>query len=639
MSSTVISPPGETATVRAQRALVLAPHYDDEVLGCGGLVVQLVRAGTEVDVLFLSDSRGGVEAVDDRDRYHAERRAEAAAAAEVLGVDVLDELDLPDGRLDQQRHAMVDGIRAAIESRRPDLLLAPSPHEVSSDHRATFAALHDLLSGVRDDDDDLYESLRVLLYEVNHPLYASLLVEVSAQQETVERAMACYASQQARHDYLAAYQGLRRFRALSLPPGSFVEAYVDLGLDDFRTRSQAGLIRHLGGQPALLEMNEGPVISVIVRTKDRPDLLAEALSSLAASTYSRVEVVLVNDGGTPPTVDDDYPHTLQRVDLAENRGRAAAANIGVEHATGELIAFLDDDDLVEPEHLATLAGMASAAGVEIAYTDAAVGIYELGAEGWRCRERRLPYSRDFDADLLLVDNYIPFNTVVIPRQRLLDAGGFDESLPFFEDWDLLIRLAATTSFRHLAQVTCEYRHFRGAGHHVLGDDRGPSDFQSFKAKVIERYRDRLDSDRLAGVVMRLRDEAVVAGEARDQARRDHDDLRDEHFATRGAMAHLESEHRALRMMHETSRADLDTARADADGLRAEATEQRLELERLFQRERDLLAHQETLLARQKELDETLQGAWADGERLRTLIKEMESTRAWRLHQWWQRRLM
>ena len=110
--------------------------------------------------------------------------------------------------------------------------------------------------------------------------------------------------------------------------------------------------------------------------------------------------------------------------------------------------------------------------MRVAYTDAAVGIYELDAEtGWRCVERRLPYSRDFDPDRLLVDNYIPFNTLLIERDLFAEVGPFDGAFAFFEDWDFLIRLARRAVLHHLPRVTCEYRHFRGAGHHVWASGR------------------------------------------------------------------------------------------------------------------------------------------------------------------------
>ncbi|MCB1053930.1 MAG: PIG-L family deacetylase, partial [Acidobacteria bacterium] len=460
----MITAPGVTAEPIARKALVLAPHYDDEILGCGGLVMRWLEGGADVAVLFLTDGAGGVEDVDDRAAYGATRRAEADNVAASLGLRVVAHLGLADGSLAQQTEDLAASLTEALVAEAPDTVLVPSPLEASEDHRATFAALHEALAPIRPGHAlaAVAEDLQVLVYEVNHPLYPNLLVDVGATLPALERAMELYASQQRRHDYWSAALGLRRFRTQTLGPDvEAAEAYVALGLGDFTTRSPAQLVRHFGGSAEVLEVHTGPRLSVVVRTCDRPELLAEALRSLAEGSYRRAEVVLVNDGGAPPKVPGGFPLPVVRVDLPDNRGRAAAAQAGVEAATGDWLCFLDDDDLAAPEHLATLAGLASAAGVRVAYTDAAVGIYALGdAGGWSCVERRLPYSRDFDPDLLRLDNYIPFNTLVIERSLVLDTGGFDLDLPFFEDWDLLIRLAARTRFHHLARVTCEYRHFR-----------------------------------------------------------------------------------------------------------------------------------------------------------------------------------
>ncbi|HTQ81289.1 MAG TPA: PIG-L family deacetylase, partial [Thermoanaerobaculia bacterium] len=426
-----VEPPGHTEKVRAASVLVVAPHYDDEVLGCGGLVAQLAAQGAVVRVLFLSDGGGGREgpppgdatpaadtadaadAADTADAaalYRERRRRESSRAGLALGITGSDHLGLPDGELDQRLPEIERGLSRALLTQRPELLLIPSPLEVSRDHRAAFAATHRLLTAARptDSGDFPWNRMTVLLYEVNHPGYPDLLVEVSAEAPRLAAAMACYASQEERHGYLGAALGLRRFRTLTLPASPegtpqerLIEGYRRLGAADFATRSLAQLIRYLGGLPEILAVQEGPKISVIVRTKDRPELLAEALASLAASVYRKAEVVLVNDGGTPPAVAAEFPLPLVRVDLPETRGRAAAAQAGVEAATGDYVAFLDDDDLAAPEHLATLAGLVSSAGVRVAYTDAAVGVYELDAAGWVCRERRLPYSRDFDPDVLL----------------------------------------------------------------------------------------------------------------------------------------------------------------------------------------------------------------------------------------------
>jgi len=624
-----LQPPGWTERVRAANALVLAPHYDDEVLGCGGLLAQLAAAGAAVRVLFLTDGGGGEEKAADAEAYRLRRREEGVQVCEILGLAGCDHLGLPDGALDRHLDEAVQGIRRALLSQRPELLLVPSPLEISRDHRAAFASLHRLLAPVRDGDADreLLQGLRVLLYEVNHPGHPGLLVDVTAEAPVLARAMAAYASQEERHPYWNAGLGLRRFRTLSLPPGvELAEGYRRLRLEDFTTRSPAQLVRHLGGLPEIHEVREGPRISVVVRTRNRPELLGEALASLAAGEYRRAEIVLVNDGGEPPAIPEGFPLSVVRVDLAENRGRAAAAEAGVAAATGEYISFLDDDDLAAPEHLATLAGLVSGTQVRVAYTDAAVALYELDGDGdgWRCRERRLPYSRDFDPDVLLVDNYIPFNTLLIERRLFAETGPFDPSLPFFEDWDFLIRLSAVVPFHHLARVTCEYRHFRGGGHHVFGESpRERADFLEVKARVLAKHASRLEPDKLARAVDTLRAELVAEREGWAGARRDLERLRTD-------LAALADEHRALARDWNRLEDRYHVLNGEASALREEREGLRAEIQRLYDEETKLRAAMD---------DQTghLGRTYAEIERLNSLIREMESTRAWRIHRWWQRR--
>jgi LmbE family N-acetylglucosaminyl deacetylase len=624
-----LQPPGWTERVRAGSVLAVAPHFDDEVLGCGGLLAQLTAAGAVARVLFLTDGGGGGEAVADREAYSRRRYEEGSRACEVLGLAGCDCLGLPDGALDQHLDAVASGLRRALLTQRPDLLLVPSPLELSRDHRAAFAALHRLLGPLREGYPDLepFRGLRVLVYEVNHPAYPDLLVDVSAEALVLERAMAVYASQEERHPYWNAGLGLRRFRTLTLEPGvELVEGYRRLRLEDFTTRSPAQLVRHLGGFPEVHEVREGPRISVIVRTRDRPRLLAEALASLAAGEYRRAEVVLVNDGesGEPPAVPEGFPLPVVRVDLAQSRGRAGAAEAGVAAATGDFVAFLDDDDLAAPEHLSTLAGLVAAAGVRIAYTDAAVGVYELDGDGWVCRERRLPYSRDFDPDVLLLDNYIPFNTLLIERALFAAAGPFDPSLPFFEDWDFLIRLAGIAPFHHLARVTCEYRHFRGGGHHVFGErPRERADFLEVKARVLAKHASRLRPDVLARAADTLRSELVSEREDRSAARRDLDRLRTD-------LAALAQDRQAQARERDRLEERYHVLNGEAVALRTERERLHAEIQRLYDEERKLRAAVDDQTAH-------LGRTYAEIGRLNSLLREMEGTRAWRVHQWWGRR--
>lgn len=612
--SRVPVPPGQSSRFRSVRTLVLAPHFDDEVLGCGGLLAGLARGGTQITVAFLSDGSGGVEDVGDRREYSDRRKAEAEAASKILGVASLEYLDLLDGSLASSLTGLKEAIERLLVDIRPDLLLLPTPLEVTADHQAPFAALHQVLSPLRSGDSllETVAGLRVLLCEINHPAHPDTLVDVTGEQATLEGAMACYSSQEERHNYLAAGLGLRRYRSVTLGPEVVLaEAYTGLEISELRTRTLAQLIGDLGGVPPKVEVAGGPLVTVVVRTRNRPALLAQALDSLSGSTYRNVEVVLVNDGGEQPAEPDDFPFPLRRVDLGGNGGqRAAAANAGIHEARGDYLAFLDDDDLAAPEHLATLVGLAEGSGARVVYTDAAVGIYEAAAEGgWSCSERRLPYSRDFDADLLLFDNYIPFNTLLMERSLLLEVGPLDEDLAIFEDWDYVIRLSRLSPFHHLARVTCEYRHFRG-GCHALGEQAAArSDFLEIKARVLDKHRSALDGRALARVVVALRREAVAAQMKADK---------------------LNSRLTTLGTRFQLANGELDAVRKLSAQQSVALAEHVVQFQKMFDEEARLRSGLEDQI-------EHLGRTYAEIERLGAEMHEMKTTRAWRFHEWWQRR--
>jgi peptidoglycan hydrolase CwlO-like protein len=292
------------------------------------------------------------------------------------------------------------------------------------------------------------------------------------------------------------------------------------------------------------------------------------------------------------------------------------------------------------------------ASVRVAYTDAAVAVYELGADGWVCRERRLPYSRDFDPDVLRVDNYIPFNTLLIERRLFDEAGAFDISLPFFEDWDFLIRLSAITPFHHRPQVTCEYRHFRGGGHHVFGErPRERSDFLEVKARVLAKHAAELRPDVLARAVDTLRADLVAERERAAAVHRElaarqdelawrqaelaarqadfaaleksHAALADEYHALIGERIRLEERYHALN-------GELAVVRDELAALRDGHGKATAEVQRLYDQEAKLRAVVDDQTAH-------LGRTYAEIERLNGVIREMESTRAWRLQSWLRRR--
>ena len=214
-------------------------------------------------------------------------------------------------------------------------------------------------------------------------------------------------------------------------------------------------------------MSNNPLVSIVVRTKDRPELLKRATQSIAVQTYRPIEVVLVNDGGCNLDINEltgilkDV--ALNYIRLEANTGRSHAGNVGIEHAQGVYVGFLDDDDELYPEHLSELINIISRHDYEVIYSDANIvywGSTLENGEGGK-NGKRLFSSKDFSYSDLLLDNYIPLMCLLFSREVFEYGKGFDESFDIYEDWDMLIRIAEKYPFYHVKKTTAEYIQWSG----------------------------------------------------------------------------------------------------------------------------------------------------------------------------------
>lgn len=207
---------------------------------------------------------------------------------------------------------------------------------------------------------------------------------------------------------------------------------------------------------------ENSLVSIIVRTKDRPKLLKNALRSIAGQTYRPIEVVLVNDGGCDLNVEElksilgDV--SLNHIRLEKNTGRAHAGNVGIENTNGGYIGFLDDDDEFYPEHVAVLASLLNQIDYKVVYADSEMVSKDFDFETKEMIEveKRTFSSKEFSYEDLLAGNYIPFISVLFTREVFLCVGPFDEIFDLYEDWDLLIRCGHIFPFYHIKKVTSKY---------------------------------------------------------------------------------------------------------------------------------------------------------------------------------------
>ena len=189
-------------------------------------------------------------------------------------------------------------------------------------------------------------------------------------------------------------------------------------------------------------------VSVIIPTHNRRDFVREALASVMAQTYQNFEVLVVDDGSTDGT--EEVVHEFPRTHYLwqENRGVSAARNLGVALSTGELIAFLDSDDLWQPQKLAVqIEFFAAQPEARICQTE----------ELWLRNDVRVnPHNKhrkpsgDIFARSLHLCLVSPSATMM--RRELFESvGGFDENLPACEDYDLWLRIAAMESV-HLIET-------------------------------------------------------------------------------------------------------------------------------------------------------------------------------------------
>jgi hypothetical protein len=232
-----------------------------------------------------------------------------------------------------------------------------------------------------------------------------------------------------------------------------------------------------------------PRVSVIVRTKDRPRLLAEALESLRAQTFGDFEVLVINDGGVPPAGLPTVGAGLRVVTTASPHGRSKALNTGLQAARGRFVAYLDDDDLWLPNHLEVLERFLSGTdSYRAAYADVRVVMQTLGGDGHYHDARTVTtYDRPFVRARLLSSNTVPLIGLLHDRELGLAVGGFDESFDLYEDWDFLIRLSEKTRFHRLPGVTSVYRLRDDASNATTGTPWQSAASEAARERILRKH--------------------------------------------------------------------------------------------------------------------------------------------------------
>lgn len=339
------------------RVLCLAPHSDDEVLGCGGMLAFHAARGDELRVVVLTDGSAGdpdLRAADIR----AVREAESRAAGEQLGVGDHRFWGLPDGDLAGVAD-LEQRILDELEDFRPELVYAPSPQEMHPDHRVASRAV---LGAVGRSSS----RPRLHLYGVNAQVLAGVLYDVTAVWETKRQAMERFTSQLAYMDLIGLGRAVDRSRTVNIedPAIEYVEGYADLAAED--------ALIYESRVAALLDSVTGTGHGLVPRVSQEPEVTAEFAATAVLTSWNKCEAVLENVRGleaqeqpfaeivvvdnasgddTVARLKAEHPRVRVIVMPHSNYGACETFNIGFASVTTPLVAILDDDVVLPPDWL------------------------------------------------------------------------------------------------------------------------------------------------------------------------------------------------------------------------------------------------------------------------------------------------
>lgn len=249
------------------------------------------------------------------------------------------------------------------------------------------------------------------------------------------------------------------------------------------------------------------LISIIIPTYNRPELLARTLDSIVKQSYKEMELVIVNDAGVDV---ENFANSLRKYSQLssvqyysneKNKGLAGTRNVAIQKATGDYFVFLDDDDILLPYALEFRMYMMKKLKAEIVYTRALQDIWEKREDGsYISKHKQLYWDSPFDRDLILIQNIAPCCCPMFSRKAWNDSDNYlmDETMTTTEDHDFWIALSRKTDFHELKLIDCECSYRTDKTQMTGRDNFAPNWIKTFKrwrhtAKDLEMVKNHQNS--------------------------------------------------------------------------------------------------------------------------------------------------
>ncbi|UJB69185.1 glycosyltransferase [Acaryochloris sp. 'Moss Beach'] len=225
-----------------------------------------------------------------------------------------------------------------------------------------------------------------------------------------------------------------------------------------------------------------PKISLILTTHNRDRYLGQALRSAVNQTYRNLQIVIIADGCTDSTMEvlEGYGHYDDRIDVCatERIGRVQSLILGHELSTGELVGWLDDDDLLAPNAVEVTAATLSDGAFDLVYTDR----YLIGPHG-EPKGQNLPHQYTYKG---LMGQFITKHFRLFTRAIYEEVGGLDPLFTYAMDYDLCLRVGEHLGIYHLPSPLYYYRIHEGQISQVHRQAQARKS-QLARSKAVERY--------------------------------------------------------------------------------------------------------------------------------------------------------
>lgn len=255
-------------------------------------------------------------------------------------------------------------------------------------------------------------------------------------------------------------------------------------------------------EPARIEypsnqlMDDGPLVSIIIPTLDRPVLLRYALRSCRAQTYTNIETIVVVDGGPRlDTLAAEFPE-VRFIHMAENNP-VLSTNTVFDAATGKYVTMLNDDDLFFPHHVASLVTALERSNGFVAHADVLTAYLRGSDAEWLVYGFESNMSDAADLSSLLVNNKVGATSAMFRRECFPDGAPFDESIPLYRDYELWLRLANRYDLIHVERITsCYTTRNQGSGQQsVMWIDQAANAYEAIYNRYAVANRPLIDQRR------------------------------------------------------------------------------------------------------------------------------------------------